>query len=188
MDKLLCSAAVVSSFCFFLAYSQRLQIFYWMSTTLDVYYTIFYCMSTTWCGLSANLECRSEMCCTRLAEIQDADLSSYIFATKACIDNRKNVVKQQYFLHMSSQYGELSELRLISSWDRLESLVPANFNRFRVTVLASLFLPFDQQRSTEGATYIRLGGHLVGHRPTFYFSLIRKLYVTISLHCTLPVF
>ena len=26
----------------------------------------------TWCGLSANLECRSEMCCTRLAEIQDA--------------------------------------------------------------------------------------------------------------------
>ena len=26
----------------------------------------------TWCGLSANVECRSEMCCTRLAEIQDA--------------------------------------------------------------------------------------------------------------------
>ena len=179
MDKLLCSAPVVSSFCFFLAYSQRLQIFYWMSTILPLH---------AWCGLSANLECRSEMCCTRLAEIQDADLSSYIFATKACIDNRKNVVKQQYFLHMSSQYGELSELRLISSWDRLESLVPANFNRFRVTVFASLFSPFDQQRSTEGATYIRLGGHLVGHRPTFHFSLIRKLYVTISLHCTLPVF
>jgi len=29
--------------------------------TLDVYFH-------TWCGLSANLECRSEMCCTRLAE------------------------------------------------------------------------------------------------------------------------
>jgi len=28
---------------------------------LDVYHT-------TWCGLSANLECRSDMCCTRLAE------------------------------------------------------------------------------------------------------------------------
>jgi len=25
-----------------------------------------------WCGLSASLECMSEMCCTRLAEIQDA--------------------------------------------------------------------------------------------------------------------
>jgi len=24
-----------------------------------------------WCGLSANLGCRSETCCTRLAEIQD---------------------------------------------------------------------------------------------------------------------
>ena len=28
---------------------------------LDVYHTF------TWCGLSANLECRSEMCCTRLS-------------------------------------------------------------------------------------------------------------------------
>jgi len=34
-------------------------------------------------------------------------LSGYIFATKACIDNRKKLVKQQYLLHMSSQYGEL---------------------------------------------------------------------------------
>jgi len=45
----------------------------------------------TWCGLSANLECRSEMCCTRLAEntgrkkSQSAHhrttLLGYIFAT-----------------------------------------------------------------------------------------------------------
>jgi len=27
--------------------------------------------------------------------------------TKARIDNRKKIVKQQYVLHMSSQYGEL---------------------------------------------------------------------------------
>ena len=46
-------------------------------------------------------------------------LSGYIFATKACIDNRKKFVKQQYLLHMSSQYGEL---RPTSSWDRLASL------------------------------------------------------------------
>jgi len=31
----------------------------------------------------------------------------YIFATKARIDNRKKLVKQQYLLHMSLQYGEL---------------------------------------------------------------------------------
>jgi len=40
---------------FFLAWSQRLEI-----GCLPYYHT--------WCGLSANLECMSEMCCTRLAE------------------------------------------------------------------------------------------------------------------------
>jgi len=36
-------------------------------------------------------------------------LSGYILVTKACIDNRKKIVKQQlaYLLQMSSQYGEL---------------------------------------------------------------------------------
>jgi len=43
----------------------------------------------------------------------------YIFATKACIDNLKKVVKQQYLLHMFPQYGEL---RPTSSWDRSGSL------------------------------------------------------------------
>jgi len=46
-------------------------------------------------------------------------LLGYIFATMACIDNRKKIVKQQYLLHMSSQYGEL---RLTNGWDRLASL------------------------------------------------------------------
>ena len=46
-------------------------------------------------------------------------LSGYIFATKACIDNRKKLVKQQYLLHMSPQYGEL---RPTSGWDRFVSL------------------------------------------------------------------
>ena len=35
---------------------------------LDVCHTFH-----TWCGLSANLRCRSETCCTRLAETQDAN-------------------------------------------------------------------------------------------------------------------
>ena len=35
------------------------------------------------------------------------NLSGYIFATKACIDNRKKRFRQQYLFHMSSQYGEL---------------------------------------------------------------------------------
>ena len=55
----------------------------------------------TWCGLSANLECRSEMRCTRLAANTGrkkspsghhrTTLSGHIFATKACIDNRKKI-------------------------------------------------------------------------------------------------
>ena len=35
------------------------------------------------------------------------NLSGYIFTNKARIDNRKKLVKQQYLLHMSAQYGEL---------------------------------------------------------------------------------
>jgi len=59
-----------------------------------------------WCGLSANLRCRSETCCTRLAEDTGrkkspkkspsghhcTSLSGYIFATKAHIDNRKKAL------------------------------------------------------------------------------------------------
>ena len=48
------------------------------------------------------------------------NLSGYIFTTKARIDNRKKkLVKQQYVLHMSPQYGEL---RPICGWDRFTSL------------------------------------------------------------------
>ena len=44
-----------------------------------------------------------------------------VFATKACtcIDNQKKVVKQQYLLQMSAQYGEL---RPTNGWDLFTSL------------------------------------------------------------------
>jgi len=54
-------------------------------------------------------------------------LLDYIFATKACIDNQKKLVKQQYVLHMSSQYREL---RPTNGWDLLASLWhPSKFQR-----------------------------------------------------------
>jgi len=66
----------------------------------------------TWCGLSANLECTSEMCCTWLAENTGrkkspfrhhrTTLSGCIFAAEACINIRKKLVKHRYLLHMSS--------------------------------------------------------------------------------------
>jgi len=47
-------------------------------------------------------------------------LSGYIFATKADIDNRKKkLVKQQYVLQITPQYGEL---RPASDWDHFTSL------------------------------------------------------------------
>jgi len=105
---------------------------HWISTILPHH--------NTWCGLSVNLECMSEMCCMRLAENTGCKnspsghhcttLSGYISATKACIDNRKKLVKQQYLPRMSLQYSELGPLAA-----EIASLVwgtPANFNGFRV--------------------------------------------------------
>ena len=95
-------SSVVSSF-FFFFFSPNLS-----GRRLDVYHTYVH----TWCGLSANLECRSEMCCARLAAGRKSrqkspsrhhrtTFSGYIVATKAHIDNRRKLVKQQYVLHMS---------------------------------------------------------------------------------------
>jgi len=49
----------------------------------------------TWCGLSADLECRSETCSLKNTGRKKSPsvhhpttLSGYIFATEACIDNR----------------------------------------------------------------------------------------------------
>jgi len=59
-------------------------------------------------------------------------LSGYIFATKARIDNRKKkLVKQQYLLHMSSQYGELTG-PLAAEICPVVWGTPANVHGFRV--------------------------------------------------------
>jgi len=57
------------------------------------------------------------MCCTQIAEntgrknlasvYRRTTLSGCIFATKTCIISWKKIIKQQYLLHMSSQYGVL---------------------------------------------------------------------------------
>jgi len=84
---------------------------------LDVYHT------STHGEASANLECRSEMCCTRLAENtcrmqkklplghHRTTLSGYIFATKAHIDNRKNLFSNNIFStypHNTVKFGLLA--------------------------------------------------------------------------------
>jgi len=108
---------VSSSFSFF---SRLISVVAeWMSSCLPYFYT--------WCGLSTNLECRSEMCCTQLAvssdvqEIQDAKMTQkiaicgplhnfvrlYVRNEGVYRQSEKKLVKQQYLLHTSPQYGEL---------------------------------------------------------------------------------
>ena len=84
-----CGFFFLLCFFLFLAYSQPSQI-----GCLPFF--------RTWCGLSANLGCRSETCCMRIADNTGrkkspkirhqraiAQLCRAIFATKARIDNRK---------------------------------------------------------------------------------------------------
>jgi len=138
----------------------------------------------TWCGPSANLECSSEMCCTRLAgntgRKNDAKNRHLGTIAQLCRPKSsqlrhvstigKKLVKQQYILHMPPQYGEL---RPTSGWDRFMSLgTPANFNGFRVlaALLHATFVVGVSQtlrRWTQGSTYIRQSGHHVEHWPTF---------------------
>ena len=116
---------------FFLALSQRSQI-----GCLPYFYT--------WCGRSANLECRSEMWCTRLAGNAGPKkiaknspsghhrrtLSGYIFATKAYIDSRKNLLNSNIFptcSHNMVNFGPLTAEIRSGDWG-----TPADVIGFRV--------------------------------------------------------
>jgi len=120
----------------------------------------------------ANVECRSEVCCTRLAGNAGpkniaknspsghhrTTLSGYIFATEARrpIDNRKKIVKQQYLPHMSSQYGEL---RPTSDWDLLASLGhPSKFQQ--VSRLGSVTARHSSSGSQPECATLNRGRHL----------------------------
>jgi len=76
----------------------------------------------TWCGLSANLEFLSQMCCMQIAEntwcknyvknrhrrtIAPQLYRAISLQLRHVSTIGKKLVKRQYVLHMSSQYGEL---------------------------------------------------------------------------------
>jgi len=96
----------------------------------------------TWCDFSANLECRSEMCRTRLAENTERKKSPKIrhlctiaqlcwaisSQRRHCIDNRNKLVKQQYVPHMFLQYGSFGPLT--AEIDRIRQFgAPNKFQR-----------------------------------------------------------
>jgi len=45
---------------------------------------------------------------------------------------------------------------------------------------AAWYKEWNYRTFAEGATYIRLGGHYVGHRPTFLFSIKPWFHVTLK--------
>jgi len=96
----------------------------------------------------------------------------------------KKLVKEQYLLHTSLQYGELQPT---NGWDWLVGLGhPTVFqwvSRLAALLHGTLLVGVSQtlQRWTEGATYIQLGDHNVGHWPTF-------LVITIMTICTAALF
>jgi len=101
----------------------------------------------------------------------------YIFATKACIDNwKKNLLNSNTFStypHSMMHFGPIMAENCWRVWG-----TPANFNGFRVSAALlhgtpAVSVPQTLQRRTEGATYIRQGGHHVGHWPTFLVEQIK---------------
>ena len=130
-----CCGFYLLSIFFFLAWSQRPHI-----GCLPYF--------DTWCGASANLECRSETCCAWLAEntgrkkvVKNRHLGTIPQLCRAISSQLRHVstvgkilVKYQYVLHMSPQYGELG--RLAAEIDPVVWGTPANFNGF--CVLAAL--------------------------------------------------
>jgi len=100
----------LSSSSFFLFSSRNLS-----RRRLDVCHTLTHGVALVriW---NAGLKCAArgslEMQETKIAKKSSSghhrtNLSGYIFATEAHIDNRKKLVKQQQLPHMSLQYGEL---------------------------------------------------------------------------------
>jgi len=124
------------------------------------------------------------MCCTRLAANAGpkkfakkspsghhrTTLSGYIFATKARIDNWKKTCYSNIsytYPHNMVNFGPLAAEIVSLVWG-----TPGNFNGFRVLAallhgIAVVGVSQTLRRWTEGATYIRQGGHHVGHWTTF---------------------
>jgi len=106
-------------------------------------------------------------------------LSGYIFTTKACINNQKKLVKQQYLLQMSPQYDELQPT---NGWDLLASLGdPRKFKR--VSCLGSISAWHSSSRCQPKFAELNRGRHLyLAGRPSRW-ALAHILVLHKSLFC-----
>jgi len=133
------------------------------------------------------------MCCSWLAENTGCKkspsghhrttLSGYIFATNAHTDNRKKLLSSNISSTCPHNMVNFSPLAA-----EIVSLVwgtPANFHGFRVfaeVLHGTSVLGVSQtlRHWTNGVTYIRQGGHHVGHWPTFLVTSV--LMKSFDLH------
>ena len=105
-------------------------------------------------------------------------LSGCGFATKVCIDNRKKLVKQQYLLYMSSQYGEL---RPTSGWDRFVSLGhPCKFQL--VSRLGSVTARYSSSGRQPNFAALNRGRHLCSAGRPSRWALAHILVLELN-HC-----
>jgi len=96
-----------------------------------------------WCGLSVNLECRSEMCCTRLAGNTERkkiaictplhNFAWHFFATKACINYRKSLLNSNISSRCPDNMANFGPLMAEICWR--VSGIAANFSGFHVLAL-----------------------------------------------------
>ena len=102
------------------------------------------------------------------------NLSGRIFATKARIDNRKKL-NSNTSSRRPHNMANFDWLAAEICWQVCGT--PANFYAFRVLAAlqhGALVVAVSQtlRRWTEGATYIRQGGHHVRHWPTFLVVVV----------------
>ena len=138
----------------------------------------------TWCGLSANLGCRSETCCTQLAENTGCGKSPKIchlgtvvqlcWAISLQLRHVSTIGKNLLNTNISPTcpYNMMNFGPLVAEIVSLVWGTPANFNGFclwAALLHCTLVVDVSQTswRCTAGATYIRQGSHHVGHWPTF---------------------
>ena len=138
----------------------------------------------SWCGLSANFRCRSETCCTRLAEntgckkvAKNRHLGTLAQLCRAISSQPRHVLtigKNLLSSNISSRctHNMVNFGPLAAEIDPVVWSFPANFNGF--CILAALLhgtpvvgVSQTLWHWTEGATYVRQGDHHVGHWPTF---------------------
>jgi len=141
----------------------------------------------TWCGLSANFECMSEMCCTQIAENtghkNDAKTRRLGTIAQICqaISSQlrhvstigKKLVKQ-YLPHMSLQYGEL---RPTSGWDRFVSL--GHLSKFQwLSRLGSVIARYSSSGHQPNFAVLNRGRHLYSAgRPSCWASADILVYI-----------